>query len=124
MADLEFDWEEIAALIRLVETRGLSELIVEDKGRRIVIRGPGHPSERQHHAPVLPVDDVRPVSPTAPMPPPAAETDLAALVIRLDVASPMVGVFYRAAGPDTPPFVDVGDRVEVGQTIGMIVAMK
>lgn len=40
------------------------------------------------------------------------------------VTSPMVGTFYRASAPDRPPFVRVGDRVEAGQTICIIEAMK
>ena len=36
----------------------------------------------------------------------------------------MVGTFYRAPSPDSPPFVKVGDRVSKGQTIGIIEAMK
>lgn len=40
------------------------------------------------------------------------------------IVSPMVGTFYRAANPNADPFVDVGDRVELGQVIGIIEAMK
>ena len=40
------------------------------------------------------------------------------------IKSPMVGTFYRASGPDAAPFVQEGDTVTVGQTIGIIEAMK
>lgn len=40
------------------------------------------------------------------------------------VTAPMVGTFYRAPGPDEPAFVNVGDRVTVGQTVCIIEAMK
>lgn len=40
------------------------------------------------------------------------------------VAAPMIGTFYRAAKPGEPPFVEVGDAVEAGQTVGIIEAMK
>ncbi len=40
------------------------------------------------------------------------------------VESPMVGVFFRAASPGTPPFVDVGDTVVPGQTLCILEAMK
>jgi len=36
----------------------------------------------------------------------------------------MVGVFFRAPAPNERPYVEVGDRVEAGQTIGIIEAMK
>lgn len=42
----------------------------------------------------------------------------------VDVISPMVGTFYRAPAPDEPPFVSVGDRLTVGQTVCIIEAMK
>ena len=40
------------------------------------------------------------------------------------VESPMVGNFYRASSPDADPFVEEGDRVEVGQTLCILEAMK
>ena len=40
------------------------------------------------------------------------------------IESPMVGTFYRASGPNTPAFVEVGDRIEVGQTLCLLEAMK
>ncbi|NLU50517.1 MAG: acetyl-CoA carboxylase biotin carboxyl carrier protein [Syntrophomonadaceae bacterium] len=40
------------------------------------------------------------------------------------VVSPMVGTFYRAPAPDAPPFVEIGDRVEQGQTLCIVEAMK
>jgi len=43
-----------------------------------------------------------------------------AVVIR----SPIVGTFYRAPSPDSPPYVDIGDVVEKGQTLCIIEAMK
>jgi acetyl-CoA carboxylase biotin carboxyl carrier protein len=40
------------------------------------------------------------------------------------VESPMVGVFYRAPQPGAPPFVEIGDVVESGQTLCLLEAMK
>ncbi len=40
------------------------------------------------------------------------------------VTSPMVGTFYRAPAPDAPPYVEVGDRVQKGQTLCILEAMK
>jgi oxaloacetate decarboxylase alpha subunit len=42
----------------------------------------------------------------------------------VSVTSPMVGTFYRRPGPDEPPFVEVGQRVEAGDTLCLIEAMK
>ena len=42
----------------------------------------------------------------------------------VDITSPMVGTFYRAAAPEEPPFVELGTKVTVGQTICILEAMK
>ncbi len=43
---------------------------------------------------------------------------------RTPLPSPMVGIYYASASPGDPPFVVPGDRIQVGQTIGLIEAMK
>ncbi|SRR5581483_815511 len=50
--------------------------------------------------------------------PPPLDDDLAY------VSAPLLGVFYRSPSPGAPPFVHVGDQVEIGQVIGLIEAMK
>lgn len=55
-----------------------------------------------------------PGTPPTPLEPRLVET----------VISPMVGTFYRAPTPSEPPFVEVGDRIYVGQTVCIIEAMK
>lgn len=40
------------------------------------------------------------------------------------VKAPLVGTYYNASSPETPPFVEVGDTVKKGQTLGIIEAMK
>jgi acetyl-CoA carboxylase biotin carboxyl carrier protein len=40
------------------------------------------------------------------------------------VRSPMVGIFYRAPDPDSPPYVEVGQHVEAGATVGLVEVMK
>jgi acetyl-CoA carboxylase biotin carboxyl carrier protein len=52
---------------------------------------------------------------------PAQEEDAQRLVT---VTAPLVGTFYRAASPDTPPFVEVGDSVKKGQVLCIVEAMK
>ena len=59
---------------------------------------------------------------TAPStPPPAVPASRSDLV---DVTAPMVGTFYRAPAPGEAPFVEVGTRIGVGQTICILEAMK
>ena len=56
--------------------------------------------------------------PQPPQVPPPGRSDL------IDITSPMVGTFYRAAAPGEEPFVEVGNNVKVGQTICILEAMK
>ncbi|TAG01712.1 MAG: acetyl-CoA carboxylase biotin carboxyl carrier protein [Cytophagia bacterium] len=42
----------------------------------------------------------------------------------LTIKSPMIGTFYRTATPDSPPFVNIGDDVKIGQVVCIIEAMK
>ena len=41
-----------------------------------------------------------------------------------EITSPMVGTFYRAAAPGEDPFVDLGSKITIGQTICILEAMK
>ncbi|HEY2475241.1 MAG TPA: biotin/lipoyl-containing protein [Candidatus Cybelea sp.] len=69
-------------------------------------RGSGPPVEAWH-------------PPAAPAPsesPPPANVN--------KVAAPLTGVFYRASSPDAPPYVEVGDRVEAGDVLCVLEAMK
>merc|ERR1711939_253433 len=54
-------------------------------------------------------------------PPPAATASRSDL---LDITAPMVGTFYRAPAPGEDPFVEVGNRINVGQTVCILEAMK
>ncbi|MEQ1747177.1 MAG: acetyl-CoA carboxylase biotin carboxyl carrier protein, partial [Saprospiraceae bacterium] len=62
----------------------------------------------------------QPAAPTT-APAPTASADAANTIT---IKSPMVGTFYRSAGPDKGPFVKVGDTVDVGTTVCIIEAMK
>lgn len=76
-----------------------------------------------------PVPTTEPAAPAEPEPPePAAPAEPAALdgagTDDEPVTTSIAGVFYRAPSPGEPPFVSVGDRVEAGQTVGIIEVMK
>jgi len=59
----------------------------------------------------------QPVAAAAPAP--KAETSN-----YLTIKSPMIGTFYRSAGPDSPSFVEIGDEVKTGKVVCIIEAMK
>jgi acetyl-CoA carboxylase biotin carboxyl carrier protein len=68
---------------------------------------------------------VAPSAPGAVAPPHAAPTAPAAPVIELPtVNAPLTGIFYRSSSPQTEAFVQVGSKVEPGDVIGLIEAMK
>lgn len=72
--------------------------------------------------PVAPSSGAKPPlesTPATPSPPPPSNERR-----WVEILSPMVGTFYRAPAPDEPPFVNVGERVRVGQTVCIIEAMK
>ncbi|WP_269623949.1 acetyl-CoA carboxylase biotin carboxyl carrier protein [Prochlorococcus marinus] len=62
--------------------------------------------------------EASPVPSTPPPSVPGSRSDL------VEVTAPMVGTFYRAPGPEEPPFVDIGSRISVGQAVCILEAMK
>jgi len=92
-------------------------------GRGIVITRNGVPLPRDaapaHGAHAAPAPAARAEAPAAPS---AAEA--APAVALKEIKSPMVGTFYRAPEPGAEPYVKVGSRVAVGQTVCIIEAMK
>lgn len=116
-SEFGFELEEIQQFIELVETRGLAKLEIEEQDRRLVIRG-ARADNYAGAAVSAPPDAATSSTSTKPSRKPAVH------VKRIVLESPMVGVFYRSTTPESPPLVDVGDRVEIGQSIGVIEAMK
>lgn len=96
--------EQIERLVRLLNEHGLTGLRVRDGDRIIEVRRDALQTGATHTV----------------VPDQAAKTEPDGT----PVPSPMVGIFYRQPSPDEPPYVEVGDRVERGQVIGLIEAMK
>ncbi|MEN8778932.1 MAG: acetyl-CoA carboxylase biotin carboxyl carrier protein [Glaciecola sp.] len=114
------DIRKIKKLIELVEESGIAELEITE----------GEESVRIHRGGVAPVAPVyapapvaAPAAPTAPAAAPVAEAAPAEPTGHT-VKSPMVGSFYRASSPEAKPFVEVGSKVNVGDTLCIIEAMK
>lgn len=64
------------------------------------------------------------IRPQASAPVAAAAPDPAATAADHTIVAGLTGTFYRAPSPDAPPFVEIGDRVEEGETVGLLEAMK
>jgi len=113
-----FDVERLAKLVELMNAHDLAELDLRQRANRIRIRKGGEPIV-SGFAPRAIEAYPAPGAPAAPAQvAPAADTHLDVIV------SPMVGTFYSAPDPDSPPFVKVGDHVGPTTTVCVIEAMK
>jgi acetyl-CoA carboxylase biotin carboxyl carrier protein len=121
-------------LAEIVAEHGLTELILDTKEVTLTVRRGGAPSAAggpapaayAPHAPVLhapvtlPPAAAAPAAPAAAPAAPAARPDDKAHV----VTSPFVGTFYRKPSPDSPVYIALGDRVQKGQVLCIVEAMK
>jgi len=117
-----FDKQLIRELADLLEETGLTEIEVEQDGKRIrVARGVNLTTTLTTDGP--PRDSREPAArpTTNNRPAPRSEE---AVIHPGTVTSPMVGTAYRSPEPGAVPFVEVGSRVAAGQTLLIIEAMK
>ncbi len=122
--ELSVDFDNLKELIRIFEASGLSEIEIEEGGRRMRL-------QKQAAAPpvALPLSNPAPQIVHAPMHADAATPGAGQPVPVEDpdvktIESPMVGTFYAAPAPGEEPFVDVGDEVDENQTVCIVEAMK
>jgi len=129
------DLRELKEILQILEEKEITEFELEEEGMKLRIRkaaaSPNHSSGSA--APLSLVPTVIPSSPnvTGPVPlAPAPAVEASSLVPTAEeqglvtVKSPIVGTFYRAPDPGSPPFVNVSDHVRVGQVLCIIEAMK
>jgi len=130
------DFKQIQELIKMVNKSNIGEVTVELKDFRVtikqkedkiqqVINAPMHmaPAPSQvHHVPThtSPSPSIQPTSPATDSNKAAESTPSNVITVR----SPMIGTFYRKAGPDKPNFVEVGDEITPGKVVCIIEAMK
>jgi acetyl-CoA carboxylase biotin carboxyl carrier protein len=119
------DLRKLKTLIDLVEASDISELELTEGEERVKISRQSTPQ-----TPIAPVNYIQqPIetpnlqTPTKAEPPSEAK-DGNADEDRNVITSPMVGTFYRAASPDSAPFIDIGSTVKKGETLCIIEAMK
>ena len=112
--------KDIKAIIDLMQKYDLSVFEMEKDGFRLKLqKGAGDQPIVSPSATVSP-------SPTTAVPngPPAALPPTTETTALKDIVSPMVGTFFRAGSPDTPPLVDVGKTVTEETVVCIIEAMK
>jgi oxaloacetate decarboxylase (Na+ extruding) subunit alpha len=103
--------ERIREIVRIVQESGVGEVTIEESGMRVSVRRTPEQLEPELAAVTQPATDAE----AGPLP----EADG---VVRVE--APMVGVFYRAPQPGSPPFVEEGETVTAGQTLCILEAMK
>ena len=118
------DIRKIKKLIELVEESGISELEISEGEESVRIsRAPaaGSMPMMQPYYAAAPAQATAPVA-AAPAAAPAAEAPAA--ISGHIVRSPMVGTFYRTPSPDAKSFVEVGQKVNAGDPLCIVEAMK
>jgi acetyl-CoA carboxylase biotin carboxyl carrier protein len=114
--------DDIKAVLALLEGTDVSELEYEDEGLRIKVRRGGQDQPAVMAAPTMAGLGI------ATMAAPTLGGGLPSVAAAAPgghlVTSPFVGTFYRSPSPDSAPFTEVGQRVEKGQTLCIVEAMK
>lgn len=113
------DLRKLKKLIDLVQESGIAELEITEGEEKVRISRVGQAGQATVMA--MPQAVAAPAIAAAPV---AAIAEAPAPVEGHVVKSPMVGTFYRAATPGAKAFVEVGDRVNNGDTLCIIEAMK
>ncbi|MFM1116972.1 acetyl-CoA carboxylase biotin carboxyl carrier protein [Yersinia enterocolitica] len=130
------DIRKIKKLIELVEESGISELEISEGEESVRISrapaAPNYPMMQQPYAFAAPqqqpalafaAPQQQPALAAAVAPAPAEAAAPAAISGHI-VRSPMVGTFYRTPSPDAKAFIEVGQKVSVGDTLCIVEAMK
>lgn len=112
---MQLNHSQLKDLLTLLGGSDIQEFILEGKDFRLELRR-YHSNQPAAVAAAAAPPTARPPTPRTSAPP--GRSDL------VEVHAPMVGTFYRAPAPEEPPFVEVGDKVQVGQTLCILEAMK
>ncbi len=111
--------KDVAEIMRLLEQSSFDNLSLEIDGVKLNLQRGSAIPVRQAAAPAPSAESQsQQVKSAPPKVKPPSEPGLA------DVASPLLGIFYRAPKPGESPFVEVGSRVEEDTVIGIIEVMK
>jgi len=113
------DLRYIRELAKVFRQYDLDEIEIESGEHRVLLRRSDYPAGGPAAAPPVVSRSPSIVEAAAPVYTPAPVADTGTYI-----TSPFVGTFYRSAGPDSPPFVEVGTTVQRGQTLCIVEAMK
>jgi len=113
--------KEIKEMINLMNENSLMELEIEKDGMRIRLKKTSGQTETLQG----PIVIEREKTPSPPETVNQKEQTVEKTAPKtIEIRAPMVGTFYRAPSPEAPPYVEVGQVLEVGQVVCIIEAMK
>jgi acetyl-CoA carboxylase biotin carboxyl carrier protein len=120
---------EIQDLIKFVAKSGVSEVEIEQKDFKIVIKAENKSKNMEQPVYIQAPQAVQQIAPAAAAAPQATAAPIETAPVNeesnyLTIKSPMIGTFYRSSGPDKDAFVAVGQTIGKGDTICIIEAMK
>jgi acetyl-CoA carboxylase biotin carboxyl carrier protein len=123
------DLREIRQLIKMVESADISEFEIEEEGNKIRIsKNSSTNSNSETHVIPAMMPQMQMPMPVAPAVTPVAASAETPVAVKNDnvveVRSPMVGTFYRSAGPDSDPYTDINKTVKAGDVLCIVEAMK
>jgi acetyl-CoA carboxylase biotin carboxyl carrier protein len=124
---MELSEADVLEILKLFEQSKFEFLELQHGDRRITVSKGGYRIENASTAvpaalqPISPPATAAAAAVPAPPMPPKLPVTTDGLV---PVTAPMVGKFYAAPSPADPPYVQIGTRVEVGATVGLIEVMK
>ncbi|GAA5336475.1 MULTISPECIES: acetyl-CoA carboxylase biotin carboxyl carrier protein [Thermus] len=126
--------KELKQILQALVEHGVSELTLETPDYKLTVRRGGEvqvvavpqavPAPAPVLAPLPQAEAPAPPPPPAPQEAPKAPAQGEECAGCVEIRAPIVGTFYRAPAPDAPPYVKEGDRVEKGQVLCIIEAMK
>lgn len=119
--------KEIQALIKFVANQGVDAVDIEKEDFKLSIKknaGVTTVVSATPQAVSTPTPSLPPAAPKEEAQTPAAPAEEASNSNLIEIKSPMIGTFYRAANPESDNFVNIGDEVTSGKVVCIIEAMK
>ena len=122
------DIKQIQELVKLINKTNIGEITIEEEGVKITVKQKKDPVQHIIAGSAAPTYSSVPSASAAPAPVAATPVDAKPVEPKADnlvtIKSPMIGTFYRQAGPGKPILASVGDEVTAGKVVCIIEAMK
>ena len=120
--------KEIRDLIDFISQSGLNEVNIETEELKLSVKRDAEVTQRIVESAQMVAAAPAPAPAAAPAAPaasaPTSDAPVSSEGNYIEIKSPMIGTFYRSANPESAPFASVGDKIEAGQTVCIVEAMK